>query len=225
MRGRLPLAAAAFLLLAACRPDTRTPEERGRAAYASYNCRQCHRIGSEGGALGPDLTYVGFRKSEAFLDVWLKDPRGWQQSTQMPNFAYTEQSRKNLVAYLATLKGEAFAGAKPWDAVKGPEPRGAVLYDRLGCGTCHGKGGAGGFRNNNVPGGKIPALRETASTFTREELVRKIKHGVPKPQKADPAGPEPMLAMPAWGSVLTEEEIGALASYLLTLKPADDAGF
>lgn len=214
---------AALLLASACRkgPDTRAPEERGRVAYASYKCRQCHVIGGEGGEIGPDLTYAGFRKSAAFLDLWLKDPRGWQESTKMPTFGFTEQSRKNLVAYLATLQGQGYVSAKPWDdpKVKGdPARRGAVLYDKLGCATCHGRGGAGGFKNNNVAGGKIPALRETVSTFSKEELERKIRFGVPKPAKEDPAGPEPMLNMPAWGAKLAEDEIGALVAYLQTLK-------
>ncbi len=212
----------------ACGPDKRTPEEKGKAGYASANCRQCHVVGGEGGLIGPDLTFVGFRKSAAFLDLWLKDPQGWQESTKMPAFRFTDQTRRNIVAYLATLKGQGYATAKPWDdpTVKGdPVKRGAVLFERAGCATCHGKGGAGGFKNNNVPGDKIPALRETASTYTRAELVRKIKNGVPHPDKKDPKGPEPMLAMPAWGQALTDDEMGALASYLLTLKPTTDAGF
>lgn len=216
------LLAAAPLFLAACALDTRTPEQRGKAGYASSNCRQCHVIGAEGGTIGPDLTFVGFRKSAAFLDLWLKDPQGWQESTKMPAFRFTDQSRQNIVAYLATLKGQGYSNGKPWDdpSVKAdPVKRGEVLYERTGCTTCHGKGGAGGFKNSNVPGGKIPALRETASMFSRDELLRKIKHGVPRPQKADPNGPEPWLTMPAWGQVLTDDELGALASYLLTLKP------
>lgn len=162
------------------------------------------------------------RKSAAFLDAWLKDPRGWQPGTQMPFFNLPDSTRRDLVAYLATLRGQAYAERRPWDApafAADPPRRGRELYERAGCGSCHGKEGAGGLRNNNVPGGTIPALRETASTFTRDELVRKLRLGVAKPQKEDPAGPEPMLAMPAWGEALREDELGALADYLLTLKP------
>lgn len=228
MTRRLLLLAVAPLLFSACKqgPDARSPEERGRAAYITYNCRQCHRIGSEGGELGPDLTYVGLRKSAAFLDLWLKDPRAWQPSTKMPDFGFTEVSRKNLTAYLSTLRGQGYEGVKPWDSprLKGdPSRRGEVLYERAGCASCHGREGEGGFKNNNVPGGLIPALRETASTYTREELIRKIKAGVPHPQKLDPAGPQPLLAMPSWGQVLTDDEIGALASYLLTFEPTTKA--
>lgn len=216
------LGLAALLGLAACKrePDTRTPAERGKAAYASYNCRQCHRVGPEGGTIGPDLTFVGFRKSAAFLDLWLKDPRGWQVSTKMPTFGFTDRVRQDVVAYLATLQGQDYAAAKPWNAAAGPLNRGKELYARLGCGSCHGNSGEGGMKNNNVPGGKIPALRETVSTYSNAELERKIRHGVPRPDKEDPAGPEPMVTMPAWGRKLTDDELGALVDYLRTFKPS-----
>ncbi|MBI5200515.1 MAG: cytochrome c [Elusimicrobia bacterium] len=216
------------LFLASCGPDNRTPAEKGKAGYASSNCRQCHMIAGEGGMIGPDLTFVGFRKSPEFLDLWLKNPQAWQESTKMPTFNFTDQTRANIVAYLATLRGEGYAQTKPWngpDVKNDPAMRGSVLFSKAGCSTCHGRGGAGGFKNNNVPGGKIPALRETASTYTKDELIRKIKNGVPHPQKADVKGPEPMLAMPTWGKVLADDEIDALAAYLLTLKPTTEAGW
>ena len=52
-----------------------SPEAKGRGAYASYDCQRCHRIGAEGGDTGPDLSFVGFRKTPEFLALWLKDPR------------------------------------------------------------------------------------------------------------------------------------------------------
>lgn len=211
-------------LLASCKqgPGTRTPEQRGRSAYTSYNCKQCHVIGEEGGKIGPDLTYVGFRKNAAFLDLWLKDPRAWQTGTKMPAFGYTEGVRKDLVAYLSSLQGQAYAAVKPWDVPEfksDPAKRGRELYQRLGCGTCHGNNGEGGMRNNNVPGEKIAALRETVANYSREELDRKIRHGVPHPEKEDPKGPEPMLSMPAWDRKLTDDELAGLIVYLRTFKP------
>jgi putative heme-binding domain-containing protein len=37
------------------------PPEAGRQAFLAAGCNQCHRVGKEGGSVGPDLTAVGQR--------------------------------------------------------------------------------------------------------------------------------------------------------------------
>ncbi len=46
---------------------------RGRATFATQ-CQQCHRVGSEGGALGPDLTLIGLTRSREALVTALREP-------------------------------------------------------------------------------------------------------------------------------------------------------
>lgn len=213
----------AVLGLSACAKSHSDPVARGRAVFASYDCKKCHKVAGAGGTLGPDLTYVGFRKSPEFLDVWLKDPRAWKADVSMPNFYFKDNVRADLVAYLASLKGEGYAaGAKPWDAPElagDPVKRGEVLFKTVGCITCHNKDGKGGYPNNNAVGGLVPALQLVADGFSRDELVTKIMEGVAHPASADPAQPAPLLAMPAWEKALNKEEVGAVADYLMSLKP------
>ena len=85
--------------------------------------------------------------------------------------------------------------------------------------TRHGARGAGGHPNNNVPGGKIPSLAALAGTYTVEELKARIRRGS-KPDPADPRGPEPLVAMPAWGEALSDEELGSVAAYVKGLATA-----
>ncbi|MEK7656532.1 MAG: cytochrome c [Elusimicrobiota bacterium] len=223
----LALLLPALLALSACAKDA-TPEERGKAVYASYDCKKCHRIGKVGGSLGPDLTFVGFRKDAAFLDLWLKDPGAWKEGVVMPKFFFKDHVRKDLAAYLATLQGkEHLEGVRPWDEGdlrSDPVKRGAALYAKVGCVSCHGKNGAGGYPNNNVVGGKIPALTKVAEGFSKEELLDKLRQGVPQSAKADPAGADPLLNMPAWGEKLKDDELGALADYLISLQPKTSGG-
>jgi mono/diheme cytochrome c family protein len=68
-------------------------------------------------------------------------------------------------------------------------------------------------------GGVIPRLNGVYETYTVPELVNKISKGVPAPLKADPKGPVPMVAMPAWSQRLDTAELIAVASYLMTLRP------
>lgn len=213
------------LVLAACAPKDQTPEQKGKGIYFAYNCRQCHTIGGEGGRVGPDLSYVGFRKTPEFLDVWLRDPKAWREQTAMPNFEFNEPSRKALVAYLSTLRGQAYAPDKhPWRAKEldgDPVRRGEVIFNTVGCVTCHGPKGEGGYRNNNVVGGMITALKYAADGFTKQEIVDTLTRGK-SPLKKDPAGPDPLIKMPSWKDVLTVSEMEAVADYLFSLKPPDE---
>lgn len=220
----LPLA-----LLASCQVFHKDdPIARGKAVFEAYNCQLCHTVGGQGGTLGPDLTFVGFRKEAAFLDAWLKDPHAWKKHVSMPNFRLADRMRADLVAYLASLDGSAYLnGRKPWDEKAFHEDsvaRGREIYSRVGCVTCHGKDGSGGYPNNNVVGGLIPALKSVADGYSREELIDRIRKGVRHPAMADPEGPEPLLYMPRWEAKLKAEEIEAVADYLLSLKPAGGGG-
>jgi mono/diheme cytochrome c family protein len=212
--------ALAVLVLAACSMKPPTGPVAGKAYFAQVGCSSCHRVGGGGGATGPDLTLVGFRHSPQWLELFIKDPQAWNPSTTMPNKQLSPAARGAIVEYLAQLKGEEWPkGGRPWDGVAETAERGRLIYMRAGCVACHGLGGAGGYPNNNVAGGKIPALANVSQTFTKAELVAKIKRGVPQSVKADPKGADPLVLMPSWGAVLSDQEIDAVASYLLTLKP------
>jgi mono/diheme cytochrome c family protein len=203
-----------LLLLLALTVPARASERvrEGRAFFNESGCRSCHAVGGVGGNAGPDLTLVGHRRSRAWLDLWLKDPRGWKHDTLMPDLKLREAERAALVDYLSLLRT-----SKP---VQGKPRSGAEVFARAGCVACHGAMGRGGHPNNNVPGSAIPALPELAATFTKDELVARLKKGK-KPEKADPQGEEPLVSMPAWEGVLTEEEISAVADFVLALASKD----
>ena len=98
--------------------------------------------------------------------------------------------------------------------------RGRQVYEKYSCIACHGAGGAGGVHNVNAPtGGMINGLRFVAETYTKEDLVKKILEGVPVVPKADPNGPAPPLAMPAYRGVIGYQELQDLTEYLFSLKP------
>ena len=46
---------------------------RGRALFEAQ-CQQCHRVGAQGGALGPDLTQIGLTRSREALVTSLRNP-------------------------------------------------------------------------------------------------------------------------------------------------------
>ncbi|MBI5629507.1 MAG: cytochrome c [Elusimicrobia bacterium] len=211
------LAAAA---LAACQRAS-SPEARGQAYFNALGCRQCHQVGAVGGSYGPNLTFIGFRKSPQWLDAWLKNPHSWRKQTVMPNFNLNQEMRAALVAYLSTQKGQAWEGGRPWnhpEILQDPLKRGEMIFNLAGCVACHAEKGRGGYPNNNVVGGLIPSLTKVAEGYSKEELEKKIAGGV-FPAPADPNAPPPMIFMPKWAEVLKQDEISAVADYLISLAP------
>lgn len=198
------------------------PVSRGQAYFDAIGCAQCHQVGSRGRAWGPDLTAVGFRKSAAWLDVWLQSPHRWRQQTVMPDFNLKPEVRSDLVAYLSALKGQDWGDKRPWNFPEVKDDnlkRGATVFAKAGCVACHGQNGRGGYPNNNVVGGQIPSLSKVSETYTKEELMTKIRGGVIS-APADPSQPKPLIFMPKWGDFLAEDEIGAVADYLISLGPS-----
>ena len=210
-----------FVILNGCAKEP-SAEINGKAQFNGYGCNTCHRIGNKGGTLGPDLTYIGFRKSPEWLDLWLKNPHAWKPNTSMPNFYLKENVRKELVKYLSSLKGQDYQNNPPWNdpSITHPIQKGKVIFERVGCVGCHGIEGKGGYPNNNVVGGKIPSLTLVADGYSKDELIEKLNKGVPHPQKAVSSEPDPMIFMPSWGEILQKEELDALADYLISLCPA-----
>ncbi|MEK7858306.1 MAG: cytochrome c [Elusimicrobiota bacterium] len=201
------MAKSVLLALALLAASADAADLPGRALFDAAGCRSCHKIAGSGGTSGPDLTLVGFRRSRAWLEVWLKDPKAWKRDTMMPDFRLKAKTREAIVDYLVSL--DATQGT-PWAR---PQSDGRLIFQKAGCAACHGPAGAGGHPNNNVPGGFIPALPALAATYTLDELKAKILAGS-TPQRADPAGPQPLVAMPSWAGVLDDSELDAVAVYV-----------
>lgn len=93
-----------FAPLAAQWESTTTQVEEGKQLFASYQCLGCHRLGSEGNRIGPDLTHVGSRVKPEYLDVYLTDPKAIIPGTPMKDFQLWDEERAALVAFLQSLK-------------------------------------------------------------------------------------------------------------------------
>ena len=106
-------------------------------------------------------------------------------------------------------------GAGAPGKISGPRA-GRGIYAAAGCAACHGAGGRGGHPNPGAVGGVIPALPGLLSSYTKEELLEKLRRGaVP----ATGGGP-PAAEMPGWEGILSAPELGALADWLLSIAVA-----
>jgi quinol---cytochrome c reductase cytochrome c subunit, bacillus type len=76
--------------------------EAGKLAVAQSGCLACHKIGENGGTLGPNLTDIGDKLPKAAMLRTLENP-----TAPMPSFAALPQEKKqDIVNFLAQLHGE-----------------------------------------------------------------------------------------------------------------------
>jgi menaquinol-cytochrome c reductase cytochrome b/c subunit len=84
---------------------TKPQYEEGKEITASAGCLACHKIGENGGTLGPNLTDIGDRLGKGAIARTLVNP-----TSPMPSFrSFRQQSPEQfnkLVEYVASLKSE-----------------------------------------------------------------------------------------------------------------------
>ena len=94
------------------RPDmTMKPEaatklaEVGKQLYVTkYGCNGCHKIGDEGGKVGPALDRAGFRLNPTWVYRWLRNPQAMKSDTRMPSLGLSDADAKAVALYLKTLR-------------------------------------------------------------------------------------------------------------------------
>jgi cytochrome c2 len=77
---------------------------KGEKGYKDAKCSVCHKIGSAGGKMGPELTKVGAKRDLAWLTKYLANPKAENPKNKMPPVKAKGADLDNLIAYLLSLK-------------------------------------------------------------------------------------------------------------------------
>jgi quinol-cytochrome oxidoreductase complex cytochrome b subunit len=78
---------------------------KGKAVFTRFGCTGCHRIHGEGGAVGPDLSFVGDARPErAWHLKHFRDPQSVSPGSIMPKLPLSEQELDDLTSYMLSLK-------------------------------------------------------------------------------------------------------------------------
>ena len=123
-------------IIQAAAPISATELAMGKRMFDA-SCARCHGIGGVGD-LGPPLNHAELRSAptDSALRSIIKDGI---PGTSMPGFFYIwDDDARKVVAYVRSL------GRVAPEPLTGNAGNGRVVYDRLGCASCHTLSGVGG---------------------------------------------------------------------------------
>jgi mono/diheme cytochrome c family protein len=194
----------------------------GAHLFVQFACAQCH--GPQGmGGISPDvpaLTKVGQELTAAQMRQIINHGLGESANPKKPYMpvwgaVISDTQVTDLVSYIrAGLPVVPTATAPEVPAGQGSAVAGSVLYVRYGCINCHGPNGLGGVPNPQAPDKTIPPLsgQDFRGEFnTDRKIIDFIRSG-------SVLGKAPIVSMPHWGGILTQQQLQALTDYLKTLK-------
>jgi mono/diheme cytochrome c family protein len=194
----------------------------GAHVFVQFACAQCHGPQGSGGIspFVPALSTVGKQLTAAQLRHIIDHGLGESANPTrpyMPVWGAVISTRQVgvLVAYIrAGLPQVATATPPDVPRDQGDAVAGAVLYVRDGCINCHGPNGLGGVPNPQSPDKSIPPLSgvDFRSEFNTEAKITDVI------RSGSVIGRAPIVSMPHWGGIISDQDLHALVAYLKTLK-------
>jgi mono/diheme cytochrome c family protein len=194
----------------------------GAHTFVQFACVQCHGPQGQGGVdpAVPALNTVGKSLTVAQLTHIINHGLGESANPKVPYMpvwgeVISRTQVSDLVAYLQAGLPPV-AGTQPVSvpAGQGDAVAGASLYIRYGCVNCHGPNGLGGVPNPQSQDTVIPPLSGQGFRHdfpTDKAIADVIRSG-------SVIGKAPIVSMPHWGGILSDQQIAQLIAYLKTLK-------
>jgi mono/diheme cytochrome c family protein len=194
----------------------------GAHTFVQFACVQCHGALGRGGVdpAVPALNTVGQSLTVAQLTHIINHGLGASADPKQPYMpvwgeVISKTQVSDLVAYIqAGLPPVADTQPASVPEGQGAAVAGAALYVRYGCVNCHGPNALGGVPNPSSPDKTIPPLsgQDFRSEFnTDAKIAAVIRSG-------SVLGRAPIVSMPHWGGILSDQQIAGLVAYLKTLK-------
>ncbi len=194
----------------------------GAHTFVQFACVQCHGMGGAGGVdpAVPPLDTIKQSLTVAQLAHIINHGAGVTADPTQPYMpvwgqVMSKTQVSNLVSYIrAGLPPVADTDPVPVPEGQGAAVAGAALYIRYGCINCHGPSGLGGVANPLSPDTVIPPLSGQGfrTDFPTDKAIADII------RSGSVIGKAPIVSMPHWGGILSDQQIAQLVAYLKTLK-------
>jgi cbb3-type cytochrome c oxidase subunit III len=198
-----------------------TPQEAaGAHAFLQFACAQCH--GDRGvGGVSPDvpaLQAIAPSLTVEQLTSIIEHGAGASDASDKPFMpVWTGVISTNQISDLVAYMRAGFPAVQGAEVVTVPQDQGdavagAFLYQRYGCINCHGPNGLGGVPNPLSEDKSIPPLvgADFKNEFDDQAIAQIIRDG-------SVIGKQPIVSMPHWGTILTDQQIHQLVVYIDSL--------
>lgn len=186
-------------------PEGKTPPDPNTFEFLAYDlrCLSCHAIEGRGGTYAPDLSNVGSRLFEEWIEQFVESPDMLRPlSQQMPKFNLTKAESQIISSYMErNRRDDRIPDTIPSGPIEAGIREGAVIYKTKGCFSCHSIVGEG-------PGGGVGP--------TLEDVGNRLKPGYILYHLMNPHAVNPYSAEPDYD--LAEEKARSLAAYLAAKK-------
>jgi len=203
-------------------PNVSPQVAAGAHTFVQFACVQCHGPQGQGGVdpAVPALSTAGKSLTVAQLTHIINHGLGESANPKVPYMpvwgeVISKTQVSDLVAYIrAGLPAVADTQPVSVPAGQGAAVAGAALYVRYGCVNCHGPNGLGGVPNPQSPDKSIPPLsgQDFRGEFNTDAKIADVI------RSGSVIGKAPIVSMPHWGGILSDQQIAQLIAYLKTLK-------
>lgn len=187
----------------------------GKKLFTDFGCYGCHQMPDYEGmpTQAPSLLNIGKKVTPEWMFQWIKNPRGWEHTTRMPNFMFSDDQAQAVAAYLVDAsKGSKYIPAARYGGGGNPV-MGKQLFFDVGCVGCH------AVDEWKAPDTRVkegagfgPSLQKIGSKVTAEWLYDWLKN--PKNYNAHARMPSMRLA---------DGEAADLTAYLMQHTGVNDS--
>lgn len=112
----------------------------GKTLFRESMCITCHTVDGKGNGSAPELDHIATRASRGWLIAFIRNPHAFNPKTRMPQYSFSDQDVRDLVAYFEDELRDFDAPKEILDPLRVNQTlaeKGAKLFKTYGCFSCH----------------------------------------------------------------------------------------
>jgi mono/diheme cytochrome c family protein len=192
--------------------------ELGQTRFREARCISCHSVEGKGGKLAIDLSKVASKAKPEWIYNYIKNPKKFQPTIEMPQFGLSDNDVAAMTAY---IKSEFVDWDNSDEETKAHTPlanfydEGLRIFNTYNCGGCHTLSSKGITDNRGPDLSTIGSKKFYQIDWGKTEIQHTIFNYL-ETKVADPRVFGENNRMPQFS--LKEDQVTAITTYLLSLK-------
>lgn len=175
--------------------------EYGKRLFERKGCFGCHetRGFEKYSRIAPPLTQIGTKVNYSWIVKWLQNPRGTQENSRMPDYAFNQEDATAIADFLFGFSQKEAFDEQNKQYSENLTEKGRIIYAESRCSICHPATGLGGAFKE----AQAPDLSYAGTKLQKKWIINWIK---------DPKTYHALTKMPRFR--FSEPERDALAAYI-----------